>query len=624
MSQGNAEIFPTIEETQWRSAVLSALKGQPFDRLVSRTPDGIAIEPLYARPLKAAAPVAWRNAGFWRIAQRVDQPEPFEANRQALTDLEGGADALSLVGNESASGRGFGVKLARARDLDELLSDVELDLISLRLDLAAQTPVVAQWLLDLARERHLVAAGLDVDIGFDPLGDLVRAGHTHLTVEAMGQAGADLSRKFRDAGFAGRVFLADGRPFHEAGASPAQELALVLAGAVTYLRLLEVNGIPLERAFGEIGFLLVADADAFLTIAKFRALRQLWARIAVLCGVAPPVPRVHAETAWRMQTVRDPWVNILRNALATFAAGLGGADAIAAVPFTLARGLPDEFARRIARNSQLILLRESHLGQVADPAAGAGGFEALTTALCETAWHLFQTIEAAGGSIASLVAGVPQGWIAASAAVRADALARRRDVLTGTSEFPDLAELPVAVLAPRLKPVQPAASNADAQLRVAALPSHRDSEMFEALREKADRQLAETGMRPKIFLANLGMPSAFLARNRFAAAFFAVAGIEAGPDEGFGSVAAVRAAYERSGVKLACICAADAQLQSDGPALIQALRDAGAHRVFVAARPQLPEVADLSGVTFVHQGCNSVAVLGDTLALGLNESGLNV
>jgi methylmalonyl-CoA mutase len=634
MSDGTADEFSPVDEAQWRALVLSTLKGRPFDRLVSRTSDNIAIEPLSA-PLKNPLPRLLRKTpGDWRVMQRMDQPEPFDANRQALRDLAEGADALALVGSESATGRGFGVTLAGEADLAAVLSDIDLDLVSLRLDMGLRTPIVAQWLVDLARKRHFVAAGLDVDIGFDPLGDLLRQGSSPLSVAAMGQTAAELSRKLHDAGFDGRVFLADGRPFHEAGASQAQELALVLAAGVTYLRLLEAEGLTLEAAFGEIGFLLVADADEFLTIAKFRALRHLWARIAQACGIAPEPARLHAETAWRMQTCPDPWVNILRNSLAAFSAGIGGADAITVLPFTSALGLADAFARRIARNSQLILLGESHLGQVADPAAGAGSFEALTAALCDKAWGLFQTLEAGGGLIANLQNGLPQTWISVTAQARKTALAQRSEVLTGTSEFPNLKETPVAVLALRpggadkhaaeggakggAKSGATSPAKPGARLEVPPLPSHRDSEIFETLRQRSAAALAAAGMAPKVFLANIGATADFLARQNFATALFAVAGLDPAPADGFTSIDSVCTAFAASGAKLVCICAADDRLRSEGRTLASALQAAGARIIFVVAEPNAQSAADLPDVTFLHRGCDIVTVLQNTLATVLD------
>ena len=224
-------------------------------------------------------------------------------------------------------------------------------------------------------------------------------------------------------GFRGPFAPADGRVIHDAGGSEAQELAYVLAVAVAYLRVLEASGIALDDARRMVFFRLAADADQFLTLAKFRALRKLWARVEEACGLPPGPAFVAADTAWRMMTRRDPWVNLLRTTMAVFAAGLGGANSITVLPFTAARGLPDRFARRLARNTQLILLEESNLAKVADPAAGAGGIEDLTDQLCGAAWALFQEIEAAGGAAAALEGGLIQRKVAA---VRARARGRGR------------------------------------------------------------------------------------------------------------------------------------------------------------------------------------------------------
>src|SRR6185503_12825179 len=215
---------------------------------------------------------------------------------------------------------------------------------------------------------------------------------------------ADLSER----GLTGPFAVADGRNVHAAGGSEAQELAFVIASAVEYLRVFTQAGTPLEAASNFVWFRIAADADEFLTIAKLRALRKIWARIEEAIGLEPKPIFVSAETAWRMMSTRDPYVNMLRTTIAVTAAGVGGADAISALPFTIALGLPDAFARRVARNMQLILLEESNLYRVADPAAGAGGIEAMTTEIAKTAWTLFQEIEAAGGAAIAIEQGFLQ------------------------------------------------------------------------------------------------------------------------------------------------------------------------------------------------------------------------
>ena len=426
-----------------------------------------------------------------------------------------------------------------------------------------------------------------------------------------------MHKLLRDAGFAGHLLLADGRPYHEAGAGEAQELGCVIATAVEYLRLLEADGLSLEDARSEIAFLLAADADEFLSLAKFRALRLLWARVESACGLTPKPMRVHAETAFRMMTKYDPFVNILRTAMGVFCAGVGGADAVTVLPFTLALGLPDEFARRIARNTQLILIHEAKLAKVADPAAGAGSFEALTEELCARAWSLFQNFEAQGGMIASLRAGVPQREIAAAAAARRDAIAQRTLAITGTSAFPLLGEAPVNVLEPA-----PAGANESPAADCVPLPSRRDAEPYEILRAAADEHFRKTGDRPKIFLANLGRPQGFAAASAYAVNFFAAAGIEAASNEGFETPQEAADAFRASGCKIACICAPQAVSTQPLIDTARALRGAGAARIYLTGRDQgeTPTALLEAGVAdLICAGSDTLAILEDTLAVALRE-----
>jgi methylmalonyl-CoA mutase len=206
-----------------------------------------------------------------------------------------------------------------------------------------------------------------------------------------------------------------------------------------------------------IFFRLTADADQLLTVAKFRAMRKLWAKIEDTCGLSPAPAFVAAETAWRTMTRDDTYVNILRATIAVFAAGVGGADAITVLPFTAARGLPDRFARRVARNLQLVLLDEAGIAHVADPTAGTGVSEDLTGRLARAAWTLFQEIEAAGGVAAALERGLIQRNVAAARAERARRFAEGKDALVGASEYPGMADVPVLDVPPASLPDLPAA-----------------------------------------------------------------------------------------------------------------------------------------------------------------------
>jgi len=307
-----------------------------------------------------------------------------------------------------------------------------------------------------------------------------------------------------------------------------------------------------------------------------------------------------------MMTRRDPYVNMLRNTIAVAAAGLGGADSITVLPHTAALGLPDAFARRIARNTQLILLEESNLAKVADPAAGSGAIEDLTNKLCVAAWARFREIEAAGGAWAALERGLVQGKVAAVRAQHKQAVARRKDTLTGTSDFPDLAETPPAVLdvAPVAAPKETAAA-----VTAEALPRIRLAQPFEQLRDASDHMLAARGARPKVFLANLGTLSDFTARSTFAKNFFEAGGIEAVTNEGFADRDAMVAAFKASGARLACLCSSDEVYEREAASAAQAL--AGAAHIYLAGRPRALETALRSAAvgTFIFAGCDALAIL---------------
>jgi methylmalonyl-CoA mutase len=597
--------FPAATREQWLKLVDAVLKGAPFDkRLIAKTYDGLAIQPLYTRDA-GAKPVAARAPGAaWAVMQRVDHPDPAAANEQALHDLENGATGLTLVMAGSLNANGYGLDgspdtLARALDGVYLDAGVVIDF-----NVAAETRDAAKNFAALVKRRGIAPDAVEMRASLNPLGGVAATGVEARPWKELAPYFAGLVGELAGEGFRGPFAVADGRVIHNAGGSEAQELAFALASAVTYLRALEAGGIALDAARRMIYFRLATDADQFLSIAKFRAIRKLWARVEQACGLAPAPTYVAAETAWRMMTRRDPYVNILRATVAVVAAGLGGADAITVLPFTAAIGLPDAFARRIARNTQLVLLEESHLAKVSDPAAGSGGIEDLTGQLCTTAWTLFQEIEAAGGADAALSQGLIQRKVAATRAEREKNVARRRDALTGTSEFPNIHEAAVHVL-----DVTPRPSGGERS--PLALPRIRLAAPFEALRDASDRMLATKGARPKIFLANLGRLSDFTARTLFAKNFFEAGGIEAVSNDGFAGHDAMIAAFKASGAKLACLCSSDKVYATEAVDAAKALTAAGASHIYLAGRPGEIEAALKAANVqdFIYVGCDVVATL---------------
>ena len=604
--------FPAATREQWLQLVDAVLKGAPFDKgLVARTYDGLAIQPLYPRA-PDARPVAARAPGSaWTVMQRVDHADPAAANEQALHDLENGATGLTIVCKGSVNANGYGLD-SSVETLQRVLDGVYLDAgVVIDFNVAAETRDAAKNFATLVKRRGIAPGSVEMRASLNPLGHLAATGQG--AWQEIAPAFAAQIRELSAQGCRGPFAVADGRVIHNAGGSEAQELAFALASAVAYLRALEAGGIGLDAARRMIYFRLSADADQFLTIAKFRSVRKLWARVEQACGFAPGPVWVAAETAWRMMTRRDPYVNILRSTIAVFAAGLGGADAITVLPFTAALGLPDRFARRLARNTQLVLLEESNLAKVSDPTAGSGGIEDLTQQLCAAAWSLFQEIEKAGGAAAALERGLLQRKVATTRAEREKSVARRKDALTGTSEFPDIHEAAVHVedvVAATPLPTPPPQGGRE-QTAFTALPRIRLAEPFERLRDASDRMLAKTGSRPKVFLANLGKLSDFTARTLFAKNFFEAGGIEAVSNDGFASRDEMIAAFRASGAKLVCLCSSDPVYGVEAADAARALTSAGATHIYLAGRPgELEAALRTAGVRdFIYVGCDVVAAL---------------
>ena len=603
--------FAPATYDDWRKLVDGVLKGAPFEKLVGKTYDGLKIEPIYPRA-HGTTPVAGRlEAAPWQIMQRIDHPDTAAANTQVLHDLENGANGLQLEFAGGPGAHGFGLANATKETLAGVLDGVIFDAgIAIALNPVLGRENAGMNLADLVETRGFEPAKVDIRFNYQPLTTMAVRGATPAPWSEMAPPFAKMTHDLMVRGFKGPFALADGRPVHDAGGSEAQELAFALAVAVAYLRALEAGGIALDAASAALSFRLSADADQFLTMAKFRALRLLWARVEQSCGVTPKPIFIAAETAWRMLTQRDPYVNMLRATVATFSAGLGGADSITVLPHTLALGLPDGFARRAARNTQLVLLEESNLAKVADPAAGSGGIEALTQELCEAAWLLFQEIEKAGGAFAALEQNLIQRKVAATRAVREAIIARRKEVLTGASEFPNLHEAHVAVLGAAPVAVAPYGAT---KITFDPLPPMRLAAPFEKLRDKSDEILRKTGARPKVFLANLGTPADFTARATFAKSFFETGGIEAVDTEGFSDPNALAAAFKASGAALTCLCSSDKVYVGQATAAAKALQAAGVKHIYLAGRPseQEPSLRAAGVNDFVFSGGDALAALQD-------------
>jgi len=580
--QGSSSRLSVAESDreQWRAAVAGVLAkssrkdpadlgAHPEQLLDSPTYEGFPIRPLYTildsqpePPLPGRWPFvrggdALRDVkSGWKVAESFPVPgqESGDGNGTVLAALTEGTSALVLrVGADGVA----------AADLDRLLEGVFLELVAVVLDAGADYVAAAEAVLalvtDFDDERR---ARLSVDLGADPLtAGLVGRSAPSIddVVDVVGKASG------YDGGV--RAITVDGPTFHGLGASASWELASAVAAGVSYLRLLVDRGVSTSDALSHISFRFAADDDQFMAIAKFRAARQLWARVAEVAG-APDAgaATIHAVTSLPMMAQRDPWVNMLRTTLAAFAAGVGGADTVLVQTFDSAipGGLPGtapSFTRRMARNTQLLLLEESHIGRVLDPGGGSWFVEELTRALAEQAWGHFRDIESKGGFVDA--ADYIASQLAEVRAARTDDIAHRRTALTGVNEYPNLSEAPLP---------QPDSSAA----------GYRYAAAFEALRDRSDAYLAANGARPKALLLPLGPLAEHNVRTTFAANLLASGGVEAvnpGTLDAAGVADAVNAA---GGPAVAVICGTDARYGTDVAEVVEAARAAGVSHVYLA------------------------------------------
>ncbi len=595
---------PTRED--WDAEVLKVLNrrrpegkeltiDQAMARLRTRTVDGLTIEPLYTHtdralghpgvePFTRGTLVKTSPMTTWDIRQLHEDPD-VEVTRQAvLSDLERGASSLWLrVGSDAIS----------ADALSAVLSGVQPDLAPISVSsaedqVAAAKALVAYWKSSGARHPR-------GNLGLDALALAARTGEP-----------ADLGAhaKWVSAALAElpavRALTVDVLPYDQAGAGDVDQLAFAIATGVAYLRDLEAAGISPADAFGQIAFRVSANADQFLTIARLRALRRLWARVGEVSGV-PAGSRgavQHAVTSWRMITRDDPWVNLLRGTIATFAAAVGGAEIITCLPFDAAQGLPDEFSRRMARNTQLVAAEEANIARVSDPAGGAWFVESLTDQLAAKAWEQFQALEARGGMVEALASGAVADMVAATSAERSARIATRKQPITGVSMFPNPAEEPLAV---RPRPAAP---------ERAGLPAHRDSEVFESLRDRA----AAADPKPAVFLACLGARRDFGAREMFVTALLGVGGIAAPTSEG-GSPQEIADKAVASGARQVILCSSAKVYAAEAVEVARALKEAGVPTVFIAGRKTETGAQDVDSVIDgeVFDGMDVVAFLEQTM-----------
>jgi methylmalonyl-CoA mutase len=537
-----------------------------WEKLTRTTLDGIEVPPLGTPETLEGVPdpgapgrapytrgsAATRTEQGWDVRAHLADPDPQLAAEAALTDLENGVTSLWVA---------VGPGGTEVQELPRVLEKVYLDLAPVVLDAPTDPVAAAEAFAALVRDRGVTPAP-GTCLGGDPVAAVVRGLAGPETVEPVVVRLAELAQELGVL-----ALTVDATAVHDAGATDAQELGYSLAVGAAYLRLLtERLGLDVATAAALVEFRYAATDEQFTTIAKLRAARRLWHQVLAHSGAPEATGQLqHAVTSRPMTTRYDPWVNMLRGTVAAFAAGVGGATAVTVLPFDSAIGLPDAFSRRNARNTSALLIAESHVARVTDPAGGSYAVEKLTDDLAQAGWSQLQRIEAEGGVLASVTgaAGLLARVRTQAVEPRQRQVAKRRRPITGVSEYPNLGEA--------LPERRPLPEGTPAVARYAA--------DFEAMRD-------DPAATP-VFLATLGPVAQHTARAIFAANLLAAGGVDtvvAGATDG---VEELVTAYRDGGsLPVACLAGTDVAYAEWGAEAAAALRDAGARHLILAGKPK--------------------------------------
>jgi methylmalonyl-CoA mutase len=677
--------FPPVGYDQWRALAEADLEGAAFEqKLVTHTYEGIDVQPVYTRRdrpggddpdgfpglppfVRGVHPRGAVQAG-WDLRQEHAHPNLAVTNGAILEDLQGGVTSL-LLRLDSAARNGLdpddpaaaelagrdGVMAYSVADLDQALAGVHLQMIGVTLEAGAAFLPAAALLAALWRRR-----GIDPEVALgafnaDPLAVLARDGQLPVSPDKALSLLADLAAWTAQTHPHVTAVRVGTAPYHHGGATAAQDVAFGMATAVEYLRAMTQAGLTVDAAAGQILFSISLGTHHFLAVAKLRAARRLWGRVVEACGGSPAAGamRLHARVSKRVLTLRDPYVNLLRNTVACFAAGVGGAEAITSVPFDAVAGPPDSLSRRIARNTVHVLQEEAHLNRVIDPPGGSWYLDWLTDRVAEKSWDLFQEVERRGGMLRALTGGWVARQIDSAFAPRAMNLARRKEGITGVSEFPNVGEAPVVRPTPDRAALRIAAAERVARERLAvptgdasvatlveaggrgasvgqlarAVGFHREptvlppltphpfAEPFEELRAASDAWQAAHGRRPRVFLANLGPVAHHTARATYSKNFFEAGGFDVVGNDGFRDAAAAARAFAASGATVAVICSSDKLYPEMVPQAAPMLKAAGARLVVLAGNPAANEAGyRAAGVDrFIFIRCDVLGTLRDIL-----------
>lgn len=661
---------PTYEE--WVKVAEKALKGAPFEKMmVTKTYEGIDLQPIYLMDSMEKLKHVDSLPGFpgyargtnplgyvtepWHIAQESDQILPQELNEVVLSQLErGGSSANIVVDQLTRRGQDFskeaapeeldGASISSLQDLSTALSGVDLEKTPVHIFAGEASLGLTGMYVALAKSQGKVLQELKGCIGADPLGVLAKEGKLQSSLEQLFDQMAEVTAWAKDNTPELQTILVQGHPYHDGGGSAIQEVAFALATAIRYINELQNRGLTIDEIAPKIRFSFSVGTNFFMEIAKLRAARVLWSQVVHAFGGNTEAQKmvIHARTSAYTKTVYDPYVNMLRTTTESFSSVIGGIDSLHVSCFDEAIRPSDEFSRRIARNTQIVLQEECNLTQPVDPAGGSWYIENLTAIVGEKSWAILQEIEGQGGIEEALIKSIPQEEIAKVAKERFQNLSKRKDVIVGTNMYPnvleELLEVPEVdyqqIAATRIRDLEQYRADVDSVecqvamdklqenladfenviaaffngatlgevtalkargegLEIEPVKIGRISEGFEKLRMATENYKKETGKNVQVFLANMGNIPQHKARADFSTAFFEVGAFEILKNEGFQTVEEAAQAALESEAPVVVICSTDKTYPELVPPLAKLIKAGNpAIKLFLAGRPA-PEMKDV-------------------------------
>jgi methylmalonyl-CoA mutase len=610
--------IPSYED--WKSAATAALKGADFDKkMFTQTYEGISLKPIYNKEdtenlehingLPGVAPYgrSTKATGFkqdgWYINQRLPFFLPADFNSAAKVEIEGGQNALNIkadtIWNIESNNPKFKLHKLNIMTMEQLeiaFKDIDITDLALFFDGSEISFVYAALVYAYCNSKNIPLQKLNLFLGIDPITITARKGRAYSSPTKYYDQAAELINWNTANSIKSRVFSVNASIFHNSGGSAIHEIAGAIATGTEYLREMLNRGVDINSVANSIWFNFSMGSQFFLGIAKLRTARMLWAKVVKEFGGDEEAQKmfINASTSWRDNTRFDPYVNLLRNSSETFAAILGSSDSIDVTHFDNKHGVPDEFSRRVARNTQNVLKYEAHLTDTIDPTGGSFYVETLTGQLAEKSWDYFKNIENEGGMYEFLQKDIMQKDITEVADLRDKNLSTRKDVVLGTNKYPNIAEKPFAagvfheedieryirlarsqytknVVAVKtfqdaidafaagtyINDVVNTLFQGDAPIKMPIIDSRRSAKLFENMREATNKYKNVNRRIPTVHLACYGTLNQYKTRADFATDFFQVAGLEIATLDGFLAAGELIEGVKKTEAKVIVFCSTD-------------------------------------------------------------------